>query len=205
MDTSYTWPQEEILLPEGMEEIPARAFFRCHSLKKISLPSTLKRIGREAFLSLPTRSANFPSLISASPYSGTMAVSYRLHPRENAERVGRERIVISDKARFYDGNEMYQAVRTSRENLGTWADVYFVHQVDPDHEEEVFRKTESTSSKEGNSPPDSSAAAGYSPPISASTCSRVPSPTTSILSTRWTRIMRRRFSGKGALWTRLRS
>lgn len=57
-----------------------------------------------------------------------------------AERVGRERIVISDKARFYDGNEMYQAVRTSRENLGTWADVYFVHQVDPDHEEEVFRK-----------------------------------------------------------------
>ncbi len=42
---------EEILLPEGMEEIPARAFFRCHSLKKISLPSTLKRIGREAFAS----------------------------------------------------------------------------------------------------------------------------------------------------------
>lgn len=57
-----------------------------------------------------------------------------------AGQVGRERIVISDKARFYDGNEMYLAVQTSRENLGTWADIYFVHQVDPDHEEEVFRK-----------------------------------------------------------------
>lgn len=54
--------------------------------------------------------------------------------------VGRERIVISDKARFYDGNEMYQAVLTSCENLGTWADVYFVHQVDGDSEEEVFGK-----------------------------------------------------------------
>ncbi|MEZ3464142.1 MAG: leucine-rich repeat domain-containing protein, partial [Lachnospiraceae bacterium] len=30
-------------------EIPERAFYRCHSLKNIKLPSTLKRIGREAF------------------------------------------------------------------------------------------------------------------------------------------------------------
>ena len=40
---------KEILLPEGLEEIPDRAFFRCHSLEKLSLPSTLKRIGKEAF------------------------------------------------------------------------------------------------------------------------------------------------------------
>ena len=41
---------------------------------------------------------------------------------EFAKRIGRERIVISDKARFYDGNELYQAVYTSCENLGTYAD-----------------------------------------------------------------------------------
>ena len=40
---------EEIYLPEGIEEIPERAFFRCHSLKKVKFPSTLKRIGKEAF------------------------------------------------------------------------------------------------------------------------------------------------------------
>jgi len=57
-----------------------------------------------------------------------------------AERVGRERILISDKARFYDGNEMYQAVETSCDNLGTFSDLYFVHQVDAEHEEEVFRR-----------------------------------------------------------------
>ena len=34
-----------------------------------------------------------------------------------AARIGRNRIVISDKTRFYDGNEMYQAVQTSCENL----------------------------------------------------------------------------------------
>lgn len=52
----------------------------------------------------------------------------------------REKIVISDKARFFDGNEMYMAVLESCENLGTWPDVYFVHQADWDHEEEIFRK-----------------------------------------------------------------
>ncbi len=59
---------------------------------------------------------------------------------EFAKRIGRERIVISDKARFYDGNELYQAVYTSCENLGTYADLYFVHQVDAEHEEAVFQK-----------------------------------------------------------------
>ena len=57
-----------------------------------------------------------------------------------ADHVGRERIIISDKARFYDGNEMYQAVISSCENLGTSPDVYFVHQVDEEHEEQVFQK-----------------------------------------------------------------
>ncbi len=59
---------------------------------------------------------------------------------EFARRIGRGRIVISDKARFYDGNELYQAVYTSCENLGTYADLYFVHQVDAEHEEAVFQK-----------------------------------------------------------------
>lgn len=56
-----------------------------------------------------------------------------------AARVGRENLIISDKARFFDGNEIYQAVYTSCEYLGTYADLYFVHQVDGEHEEEVFR------------------------------------------------------------------
>lgn len=57
-----------------------------------------------------------------------------------AASVGREGIIISDKARFYDGNEMYRAVETSCENLGTWADIYFVHQVDFDSQDQVFAK-----------------------------------------------------------------
>ena len=54
--------------------------------------------------------------------------------------VGRERIIISDKARFFGGGEMYRAVETSCENLGTVPDLYFVHQVDASHEEEVFAR-----------------------------------------------------------------
>lgn len=56
-----------------------------------------------------------------------------------AARVGREKLILSDKARFFDGNEMYQAVTASCEHLGTYADLYFVHQVDEKHEDEVFR------------------------------------------------------------------
>lgn len=55
-----------------------------------------------------------------------------------AARVGRETVIISDKARFFGGGEMYRAVETSCENLGTAPDIYFVHQVDAEHEEEVF-------------------------------------------------------------------
>lgn len=57
-----------------------------------------------------------------------------------AGQIGREHVIISDKARFYSGNEMYQAVLTSCENLGTVPDIYFVHQVDEKHVDEVFKK-----------------------------------------------------------------
>lgn len=57
-----------------------------------------------------------------------------------AAYIGREKLILSDKARFFDGNAMYQAVLQSCDNLGTWADIYFVHQVDAEHEEEVFQK-----------------------------------------------------------------
>lgn len=55
-----------------------------------------------------------------------------------AARIQRDCIIISDKARFYDGNEMYLAVLTSAENLQTRPDIYFVHQADPEHENELF-------------------------------------------------------------------
>lgn len=44
-----------------------------------------------------------------------------------AARVGRKNIVISDKARFFGGSEMYRAVETSCENLGAAPDIYFAH------------------------------------------------------------------------------
>lgn len=52
----------------------------------------------------------------------------------------REKVILSDKARFFDGNGMYMAVLESCENLGTRPDIYFVHQADWEHEEEIFRK-----------------------------------------------------------------
>ena len=57
-----------------------------------------------------------------------------------AAYIGREKIIISDKARFFDGNEIYLAAKASCKNLETWADLYFVHQVDAEHEETVFQK-----------------------------------------------------------------
>lgn len=57
-----------------------------------------------------------------------------------AAAVGRKKLIISDKARFFDGNEMYMGVLESCENLGTRPDIYFVHQADPAHEEEIFRR-----------------------------------------------------------------
>lgn len=57
-----------------------------------------------------------------------------------AAQIGREKIIISDKARFFDGNELYQAVYESCENLGTYPDIYFVHQVDEGNEEITFNR-----------------------------------------------------------------
>ena len=56
------------------------------------------------------------------------------------ENFGRDKIIISDKARYYDGNDIYGAVTKSRENLGTRPDIYFVHQVDLDNMDRVFGK-----------------------------------------------------------------
>ncbi len=60
--------------------------------------------------------------------------------REIGGKFGREKIIISDKARFYDGSDIYNAVIRSRENLGTQPDIYFVHQVDLDNMDRVFAK-----------------------------------------------------------------
>jgi|GEM_PF-517805 len=57
-----------------------------------------------------------------------------------AESIGRENIIISDKARFYSGEEMYNAVYVSCENLGSHVDIYFVHQVDEKNQEQAFGK-----------------------------------------------------------------
>ena len=55
-----------------------------------------------------------------------------------AKTVDRKRIVISDKARFYGGGDIYREVLRSIENLGTKPDIYFVHQVDESNADEVF-------------------------------------------------------------------
>ncbi|MBR6044169.1 MAG: aldo/keto reductase [Ruminococcus sp.] len=57
-----------------------------------------------------------------------------------AQKVGRENIIISDKARFTDGNDMFREVKRSAENLGTAPDIYFVHQVDEKNEDETFSR-----------------------------------------------------------------
>lgn len=56
-----------------------------------------------------------------------------------ASRVGRENVIVSDKARFFTGEEMYDAVQYSCKNLGTYADIYFVHQVDEKNADQTFR------------------------------------------------------------------
>ncbi len=57
-----------------------------------------------------------------------------------AKTVGRENIIIADKARFFDGDGIYNAVLQSSENLDSYIDIYFVHQVDPSNEEVAFQK-----------------------------------------------------------------
>lgn len=57
-----------------------------------------------------------------------------------AAYIGREKIIISDKARSFYGDDIYKAVYESCENLGTYADIYFVHQVDEENEDITFGK-----------------------------------------------------------------
>ncbi len=59
---------------------------------------------------------------------------------EFAKTIDRSKIIISDKARFYGGAEIYREVLRSAEHLGTKPDIYFVHQVDEDNADEVFGK-----------------------------------------------------------------
>ena len=59
---------------------------------------------------------------------------------EFAKTIDRSKIVISDKARFYNGAEIYREVLRSTENLGTKPDIYFVHQVDEGNADEVLGK-----------------------------------------------------------------
>lgn len=57
-----------------------------------------------------------------------------------AGQIDRSTILISDKARRYGGDGIYRAVLRSAENLGTKPDIYFVHQVDEQNQQEVFGK-----------------------------------------------------------------
>ncbi len=59
---------------------------------------------------------------------------------EFVKTVDRSKVVISDKARFYGGGDIYREVLRSTENLGTKPDIYFVHQVDDSNADEVFEK-----------------------------------------------------------------
>ena len=60
---------------------------------------------------------------------------------EFVKTVDRKTVIISDKARYYDGAEIYREVLRSTEHLGTKPDVYFVHQVDESNVDEVFGKS----------------------------------------------------------------
>ena len=57
-----------------------------------------------------------------------------------AKTIDRNTIIISDKARFYSGGEIYREVLRSTETLRTRPDIYFVHQVDESNADEVFGK-----------------------------------------------------------------
>lgn len=54
------------------------------------------------------------------------------------QTIDRSKVIISDKARFYSGSEIYREVLRSAETLGTKPDIYFVHQVDDSNTDIVF-------------------------------------------------------------------
>ncbi len=127
------------------------------------LGKTDLRVSEIGFGTIPVLSGNVPVL--PDYYSPTLpeAVDIMLHayhlgcnfydtaiPEEYgdaeyklgvfAEKVGREHIIISDKARFMDGNDMFREVMRSAETLGTNPDIYFVHQVDEKNQDETFSR-----------------------------------------------------------------
>ncbi len=56
-----------------------------------------------------------------------------------ASKIGRENVILSDKARAFTGEEMYHMVQCSYQNLGTYADIYFVHQADEKNADQIFK------------------------------------------------------------------
>lgn len=73
------WLQEEsLMLPEGIEEIPANCFYRCQGIKKFVLPGTLKTIGEFAFADTQMSECNFPDGLAAikqSAFEGSSQLS----------------------------------------------------------------------------------------------------------------------------------
>lgn len=68
---------------------------------------------------------------------GKFAKLLKTHNQQDLEK---RSLIISDKARFFDGSEMYHAVEASIQNLQDTPDIYFVHQVDYDNADTVFGK-----------------------------------------------------------------
>lgn len=64
----------------------------------------------------------------------------KLLKKQQLEHCKNRSLIISDKARFFDGSEMYHAVEASIQNLAEIPDIYFVHQVDYDNADMVFGK-----------------------------------------------------------------
>ena len=50
---------KDIIVPEGVKEIPAYSFYNFRNVEKISLPSTLESVGINAFLSFGSAKANY--------------------------------------------------------------------------------------------------------------------------------------------------
>lgn len=74
---------EEIVIPEGVEELDALVFSGCKSLKKVSLPSTLTKLGNGVFrnctaltdVNIPAYLDSAPAKAGAAPFYGCTALS----------------------------------------------------------------------------------------------------------------------------------
>ncbi|MBR4555648.1 MAG: aldo/keto reductase [Ruminococcus sp.] len=127
------------------------------------LGKTGLRVSEIGFGTIPILSGNVPVLPEYFEPSPDEAVEIMMHayrmgcnlydtaiPEEYGDaeyklgafvrKAGRENIIISDKARFTDGNDMFREVQRSCKTLGTNPDIYFVHQVDEKNEDETFSR-----------------------------------------------------------------